>query len=175
MLADTIRCDFDAVAPEPADRIEPVARRLVAEVAMRSRVLEIGCGTGALARVIARRGANVTAVDRSPELIALARSRTPSHLGIEYRVAELHRLAPRGFDLVIAHALPAPEALERLAAAVRPGGSVVVIDRYRAWWSRAPELTPLSEVRSLVRTLLPGCVVRRHLGGRCSLRWSKPR
>ena len=53
------------------------------QVVMRSRVLEIGCGTGGLARQIARRGANVTAVDASADAIAEARSLTASHLGIE--------------------------------------------------------------------------------------------
>lgn len=141
---------------------------------MRSRVLEIGCGTGGLARLIARRGANVTAVDASAEAIAEARSLTASHLGIEYRVARIERLAPRGFDMVIAHALPAPEVLAQLSDALLPGACLLVIGRHRAWWSRAVELQPLSEITQIARTVLPGCAVRRHLGGRYSLRWLKP-
>ena len=39
------------------------------------RILDAGCGTGALAIEAARRGADVVAVDLSPKLIALARER----------------------------------------------------------------------------------------------------
>ena len=39
------------------------------------RILDAGCGTGALATEAARRGADVVAVDLSPKLIALARDR----------------------------------------------------------------------------------------------------
>ena len=45
------------------------------------RVLDAGCGTGALSVEAARRGANVTAVDLSPTLINLARERLPRDLG----------------------------------------------------------------------------------------------
>jgi magnesium-protoporphyrin O-methyltransferase len=44
------------------------------------RVLDAGCGTGALAVEAARRGAEVVAVDLSPKLIELARSRVPDDL-----------------------------------------------------------------------------------------------
>jgi magnesium-protoporphyrin O-methyltransferase len=45
------------------------------------RVLDAGCGTGALAIEAARRGAQVIAIDLSPTLVALARERTPHDLG----------------------------------------------------------------------------------------------
>jgi len=45
------------------------------------RLLDAGCGTGALAVEAARRGADVVAVDVAPTLISLARERTPSDLG----------------------------------------------------------------------------------------------
>ncbi|MGE4243401.1 magnesium protoporphyrin IX methyltransferase [Ramlibacter sp.] len=46
-----------------------------------SRVLDAGCGTGALAVEAARRGAEVVAIDLSPTLVQLARERTPRDLG----------------------------------------------------------------------------------------------
>jgi magnesium-protoporphyrin O-methyltransferase len=45
-----------------------------------ARVLDAGCGTGAMAISLARRGANVHAIDISPSLIELARERAPSEL-----------------------------------------------------------------------------------------------
>jgi magnesium-protoporphyrin O-methyltransferase len=46
-----------------------------------ARVLDAGCGTGAMAVALARRGATVCAIDVSPTLIELARERTPRGLG----------------------------------------------------------------------------------------------
>ena len=40
-----------------------------------TRLLDAGCGTGALAVEAARRGADVTAIDLSPTLVQLARER----------------------------------------------------------------------------------------------------
>jgi magnesium-protoporphyrin O-methyltransferase len=45
------------------------------------RLLDAGCGTGALAIEAARRGAEVVAIDLSPTLVALARERLPESLG----------------------------------------------------------------------------------------------
>jgi magnesium-protoporphyrin O-methyltransferase len=45
------------------------------------RLLDAGCGTGALAVEAARRGADVVAIDVAPTLIELARERTPADLG----------------------------------------------------------------------------------------------
>jgi magnesium-protoporphyrin O-methyltransferase len=45
------------------------------------RLLDAGCGTGALAVEAARRGAEVVAIDLSPTLIDLARSRAPRARG----------------------------------------------------------------------------------------------
>lgn len=45
-----------------------------------ARVLDAGCGTGAMAVELAQRGAHVTAVDISPALIDIARKREPADL-----------------------------------------------------------------------------------------------
>jgi magnesium-protoporphyrin O-methyltransferase len=69
------------------------------------RVLDAGCGTGALSVAAARRGAQVVAIDLSPTLIELARERLPHDLGagsIEFHVGDM--LAPElgHFDHVVA-------------------------------------------------------------------------
>ncbi|MCX7228627.1 MAG: magnesium protoporphyrin IX methyltransferase [Burkholderiales bacterium] len=56
------------------------------------RLLDAGCGTGALAVEAARRGAHVVAIDLSPTLVELARQRLPSDLGdgrIEFRSGDM--------------------------------------------------------------------------------------
>jgi 2-polyprenyl-3-methyl-5-hydroxy-6-metoxy-1,4-benzoquinol methylase len=160
--ADVIRGDFDRIAMcsrEQPDRIEPSVQRLVAQIPLRSRVLEVGCGTGALARVLAtRRGAKVTAIDLSPRMIDIARVRTPALLGVEYHVADFLSLEPRGFDVVIAtntlHHLPLEEAVSRMAAAVSGDGLLLLADLFEArglselpynglsWILRAPNRVP---------------------------------
>jgi len=56
------------------------------------RILDAGCGTGAMAVELARRGAQVVAVDLSPTLVQLARDRLPHDLGrgsIEFRAGDM--------------------------------------------------------------------------------------
>lgn len=53
------------------------------------RVLDAGCGTGALAVEAARRGAQVLAIDLSPTLVDLARDRQPAELTSEHSVGRI--------------------------------------------------------------------------------------
>lgn len=65
------------------------------------RILDAGCGTGALAVEAAKRGASVVAVDVSAQLVALARERLPSELDIDFRAGDM--LGDHGeFDHVVA-------------------------------------------------------------------------
>jgi magnesium-protoporphyrin O-methyltransferase len=70
-----------------------------------ARILDAGCGTGALAVEAARRGAEVVAIDISPTLVGLARERAegvmrPGH--VEFRVGDMLDPALGRFDHVVA-------------------------------------------------------------------------
>ncbi|QWD47231.1 magnesium protoporphyrin IX methyltransferase [Polynucleobacter paneuropaeus] len=67
------------------------------------RVLDAGCGTGALALELANKGALVTAVDLSPNLIELAKSRIPEsdRRNIEFYSGDMLDEAYGDFDYVI--------------------------------------------------------------------------
>ena len=74
-----------------------------------ARVLDAGCGTGALALEAAARGAHVVAIDLSPSLVKVARERVAEMLvahpvagQIDFRSGDM--LAPElgGFDYVVA-------------------------------------------------------------------------
>lgn len=67
-----------------------------------TRILDAGCGTGALAVEAARRGAHVVAIDLSPSLIALAQERLPRDLNIDFRIGDMLDPALGRFDHVVA-------------------------------------------------------------------------
>ena len=70
-----------------------------------TRLLDAGCGTGALAAEAARRGARVVAIDLSPTLIELARQRVARRHGdgsIEFLSGDMLDPALGRFDHVVA-------------------------------------------------------------------------
>jgi magnesium-protoporphyrin O-methyltransferase len=94
------------------------------------RLLDAGCGTGALAVAAAERGAEVVAIDVAGSLVQIARDRAPETLAIDWRVGDMLDPALGQFDHVVAmdsliH-YPAREivsVVERLAERTR--GSIV--------------------------------------------------
>jgi SAM-dependent methyltransferase len=105
------------------------------------QVLEVGCGTGAMARVLAQRGdfsGKVIGVDQSQAFIEAA-TRFAQDEGVndrvEFQVGDAHQLdfPPATFDVVIAHTLISHVAepkmvLREMARVVRPGCMVVIFD-----------------------------------------------
>jgi len=68
------------------------------------RLLDAGCGTGALAVAAAKRGAHVTAIDLSPTLVNLARERTPHDLGtgkVDFLTGDMSAPELGEFDYVV--------------------------------------------------------------------------
>lgn len=105
--------------------------------ARRGTALEVGCGTGEFARCLAREFGRVTAIDLSPGMLRRARELARAVPNLELRRADLRAYDPpaEGFDCVASiatlHHLPLAESLEKLAAALRPGGVLLVLDLYR--------------------------------------------
>jgi SAM-dependent methyltransferase len=95
------------------------------------RVLDLACGQGRVARVLARRGAQVVAVDISAALLEKARAaerREP--LGVTYVHADATAVAGRTFDVVVCnYGLSDIDDLDGTLAAVarvlEPGGRFV--------------------------------------------------
>ena len=65
------------------------------------RILDAGCGTGALAVEAAQRGAEVVAIDLSATLVKLAQERLPAGLNISFRVGDMLDPALGRFDHVV--------------------------------------------------------------------------
>ncbi len=128
----------------------------VAEAAVAApddRVLEIGCGTGAVTALLQGRGAHVTAIDQSPEMLEQAQRRPSGKSAapvewLEQTAAEIDRLPTAAYDSVVLclclsdmssseRAFVLRESALRLAA----GGRLVVADEVRAprGWRRATQ------------------------------------
>jgi SAM-dependent methyltransferase len=101
------------------------------------RVLDVGCGAGAIALEAARRvrpAGSVLAVDISPELVAVARDRAASAGAGEVEVVEADAAAypydEEAFDVLVSRNglmffVDPDAALANLARALRPGGRIV--------------------------------------------------
>jgi len=141
-----------------------------------TRLLDAGCGTGALSLEAAERGASVLATDLSPTLIALARDRTDARTNagsVEFRVGDMLDPALGEFDHIVAMdslihygARDVMEVLAGLASRTRRSLLFTFAPRtfvLMAMWTagrlfprknRAPALEPIAE------SVLRRCVAR---------------
>jgi magnesium-protoporphyrin O-methyltransferase len=69
-----------------------------------ARILDAGCGTGAMTAELARRGADVVAVDIAPQLIDIAKQRLPQGLPgrVMFQAGDMTDAAHGRFDYVMA-------------------------------------------------------------------------
>jgi SAM-dependent methyltransferase len=124
---------------------EPLAARFVslAGGVAGQRVLDVGCGTGALSAQLVDHGGVVSAVDPSESFVAAARSHIPG-LDIQQAAAEQLPYADDTFDSAFAqlvvHFMTDPVAgLTEMARVTRTGGAVAA-----CVWDHAGGGSPLS-------------------------------
>ncbi|MFB8273059.1 class I SAM-dependent methyltransferase [Streptomyces sp. NPDC055955] len=101
------------------------------------RALDVGSGSGDLARLLAARAAVVMAVDSDPEISAQARKLTPAALPVTFTVADVMAEFPAGsYDAITCvaaiHHMPFTEALTCFRRHLAPRGTVVVVGLCRA-------------------------------------------
>jgi SAM-dependent methyltransferase len=121
---------FSALAHGAAPEI---IRRLLAASA--HRVLDVGCGSGALTMLLIEAGFDVTGIDPSPDPLALARAAAPAARFVQGSVYDIEL---PGCDAILAIGEPltyhddlaaADSRVERFfrsaAAALRPGGLLI--------------------------------------------------
>lgn len=124
-----------------AELVNPMTRRMFVAAGLRPgmRVLDVGCGSGAVARLAAEMvgpTGRVTTVEANPDMMEVARA-TTENAGIgNVSFVRADLTDPDGYaeiganyDAVVGRFIlffmPDPaEVIRRLAAAVRPGGSV---------------------------------------------------
>ncbi|HEX2731479.1 MAG TPA: metalloregulator ArsR/SmtB family transcription factor [Polyangiaceae bacterium] len=98
-------------------------------------VLDLGCGTGRLARAFAPFAAQVIGVDASPGMVQAAKERAVNQPNVHFHQAQLQELpiASESVDLalmvLVLHYVSSPNrALDEVARVLRPGGRVLLVD-----------------------------------------------
>ncbi|MEU6796130.1 class I SAM-dependent methyltransferase [Nonomuraea wenchangensis] len=138
---------YDPLDPDRSDLDVYVA--IAAELGARS-VLDVGCGTGTFALMLAARGLEVTGVDPAEASLAVARAK-PGAERVRWIHGDARALPPMAADLAtmtanVAQAIVEPDdwaaTLDGVRRALRPGGRLVFETRVparRAWlaWNRA--------------------------------------
>lgn len=129
------------------------------------RILDMGCGNGALARLFAKAGASVVAVDFSEVFIQLAKERS-QNLNIDYRVVDatdneqLHSLIDtEKFDYVVSsmvlHDMPTITPLiSALPALIKPNGKFIFTVPHPCFNSGLVEITDLKNNADQKKLLL---------------------
>lgn len=115
---------------------ERQVERLLAPLSL-TNVLDVGAGTGRHALRLARRGARVTALDQSPQMLAVARQAAQrERLPIAFHLLSLDNDLPfeaDQFDLLICaltlcHVPNLAHALGEFARVLQPGGCLLITD-----------------------------------------------
>lgn len=179
---DQIRDAWDAQASGFDKFVTPITVRLGerilrdAEIGPGSRVLDVAAGSGALALVAARRGAEVLAVDISPAMIdALsARAQAEGLSNLKGRVMDglALDLADGSFDACVSlngvSLFPdLARGLSELARVTRPGGAAVI-----GAFGPFPKAEFIGFVVSAMQATVPGFTPP--TGALSPFRWSDP-
>ncbi|MFW9920830.1 MAG: class I SAM-dependent methyltransferase [Candidatus Thorarchaeota archaeon] len=93
----------DQGTPHHQRILNPCVEHLLGDVKDK-RILDAGCGEGYLTRYYASKGAHVTGVDLSSNLIEIARDKSPEDLDLDYKVDSICRMesiADASFDIVL--------------------------------------------------------------------------
>nr|WP_238341989.1 class I SAM-dependent methyltransferase [Actinopolymorpha rutila] len=98
--------------------------------------LDVGCGSGDLARLLATRAEVVDGFDADPQIIAVARERTCPSARVSFLVGDaLTDIPPGSYDDVITcvaavHHLPFTDAIDLFRRRLAPGGTLVIVGLY---------------------------------------------
>lgn len=118
------------------------------------RVVDVGCGPGALTAELVAREADVTAIDPAEQFVAAVRERYPA-VDAQVAGAEDMPFADKTFDAALAqlvvHFMADPvRGLSEMARVTRRGGAVAA-----CVWDHAGERTPLAPFWKAAREIAP--------------------
>lgn len=138
----TIQADFDRIAllsDEGWNQNGHYHNLLLSHLpAHCQQALEVGCGTGAFSRRLAKRSDRVLALDLSPEMIHIAKARAEQFKNIDFQIAEVmsYDFPAEQFDCIATiatlHHLPMAEMLLKMKSALKPGGFLLALDLFQS-------------------------------------------
>ncbi len=137
-VKDAIQADFDRLArlPHAAWDVNShyhafLLRQLPSHCCS---ARDIGCGTGAFARLLAACSDHVLALDLSPAMLHVAQDESRAWPNIEFQLSDVTASAfpPEHFDCIASiatmHHLPLSVMLEKCKHALKPGGVLIILD-----------------------------------------------
>ena len=153
LLTGRVSFDLQAAYDElnPADDDYRFYAALAASVGV-SRAVDLGCGTGTLARMLASGGTIVTGVDPDPDMLRVARAKDPGGR-VDWRLGYSDTIEPGSAELAVMSGHVAQVftgddawlvALRDLRRALVPGGLLAFESRHpaaRKWEDWTRELT----------------------------------
>lgn len=116
-------------SPAGKRRWERRVRMLTSHITPGMNVLEIGCGTGYYTKELEKTGAKITAIDVSPDLLNVARSRVSSK-NVTFKIDNAYDMSFEDsiFDTVVGisvlHHLEIERALKEIYRVLKPGGTI---------------------------------------------------
>ncbi|OIQ00612.1 MAG: bifunctional 3-demethylubiquinol 3-O-methyltransferase/2-polyprenyl-6-hydroxyphenol methylase [Zetaproteobacteria bacterium CG2_30_46_52] len=152
---------FEAIAAEwwdpngrfkPLHQINPLRLDYIAQRIdlSQAKVLDVGCGGGLLAEGMAKRGADVTGVDRSPKALNVARLHAEqANVSVDYQENDAETWAlthAETYDAVtclevLEHVPDVPRAIAACASMLKPGGLFFFATLNR---------TPISYIKAII-------------------------
>ncbi|MBD2865421.1 MerR family transcriptional regulator [Paenibacillus oceani] len=140
---DVLAESFDRLASEAGETGFGASYRPLLELAAQriapasgERGLDAGTGTGNLAGLLASRGARMAGIDQSREMLRRCNSKYPevetklgNVLAIPYFDSTFHFVAS-SFALQHLHGRQLPAAIQEMDRVLRPGGRMVIVDRF---------------------------------------------
>ena len=135
---------FSEARNDPEENNAEVALlREMLSLKLGSRLLDVPCGYGRLARLFAEQGVHVTGLDVSPLLLNRARVDAVPGVKLDYKLADMAELEVRDFDAILCwwssfgyhDDETEKDVLNRFRRALRPGGKMLLEVGSLSWYS----------------------------------------
>ena len=132
--------------------------KTIEEIYLKKSILDLGCGGGILAESLAKKGANVTAVDTSKSLIDVAKKRAlDQNLKINYKVSDIVSLKNKGtkFDIIISlevieHVDDYKVFLNNIFSCIKKNGIIIISTMNRNFFSYLSTIVVAERILKIV-------------------------